>query len=144
MRGSSGKRHRELVSLAFVVAIAEQSPHGMGQELESNEKRGAAVEQGSPCFRPQVGNGLKIEGNGFLQGRENLLEGPSLDSDVEIEADRLPFAIPAFGVAMERSGGHFRVPRYELRFTLREIYRLGLYSSIWESVVIEEGTTHVP
>ena len=33
---SSGKRHRELVSLMITTVVAEQRPHGMGQEFKPN------------------------------------------------------------------------------------------------------------
>jgi hypothetical protein len=33
---SGGKRHRELVSLFVTILVAEQSAHGIGQELEPN------------------------------------------------------------------------------------------------------------
>jgi hypothetical protein len=33
---SGGKRHRELVSLIVTILVAEQSAHGIGQELEPN------------------------------------------------------------------------------------------------------------
>jgi hypothetical protein len=100
MIGSSGQRHRELVSLMVTIAIPEQSPHGMDQEPEPHEDRCPPMEQRSSLFWPQIRNGLEIERDCFLQGREDLLERPSLHRDVEIEADRLPLTIPAFGVAM--------------------------------------------
>jgi hypothetical protein len=36
MIASSGKRHRELVSLMMTTVVTEQSPHGMGQESKPN------------------------------------------------------------------------------------------------------------
>ena len=33
---SSRERHRELVSLMMTTVVAEQSPHGMGQESKPN------------------------------------------------------------------------------------------------------------
>jgi hypothetical protein len=113
MIGSSGKRHRELVSLAVAIMVAKQSSHRMRKEFEPNGQGGAPGEQRSSFFWLQVRNGLEIERNCFLQGCEDFFERPSLHSDVKIEADRLPLTIPAFGVAMERSIRQFHTPRYE-------------------------------
>jgi hypothetical protein len=113
---SRGKRHGELMSLAVTVAVAEQSSYRMQNEFESNGLRRVSVEQRSPLFRTQIGNGLEIERDRVPQGREDLLERPSLDGNVEVEADRLPLAIPAFGVAMERSVRQFHIP---VRIVLR-------------------------
>ena len=108
---SRGERHGELMSLAVTVTVAEQSSHRMQNEFESNRQRRVPVEQRSPFFRTQIGNSLKVDRDRVPQGREDLLERPSLHRDVEIEADRLPLTIPAFGVAVERSVRQFRVPR---------------------------------
>jgi hypothetical protein len=134
MIGSSGKRHRELVSLAVAIMVAKQSSHRMRKEFEPNGQGGAPGEQRSSFFWLQVRNGLEIERNCFLQGCEDFFERPSLHSDVKIEADRLPLTIPAFGVAMERSVRHFPIPRYEPHFRIAEVYRLSSLSSIWKAL----------
>ena len=63
---SSGKRHRELVSLMITTVVAEQRPHGMGQESQAER---IAVRSGGvePTVLPASGLiGLKIQGDGFL------------------------------------------------------------------------------
>jgi hypothetical protein len=143
MIGSSRQQHRELVSLISAIMIAKQPPDGMSQELEPNGKGRAPMEQKSSVFWPQIRNGLQIERDRFLQGCEDLLERPSLHRDVEIEADRLPLTHPAFGIAMERSGGQFRVPSCEPRFTLREMYRPSSLSSIRQAFGSNKTRTQV-
>ena len=100
MIGSSGDRHRELVSLVLAIVIAEQPSDGMSQELEPYEERCAPMEQSLPFSWLKVRNSLEIERDRLLQGSEHFLEGPTLHRDIEIEADGLPLTVPAFGVAM--------------------------------------------
>ena len=107
---STGERYGELMSLLGATVVAEQSTHRMSQELEPNGQWCASMKQGPPFFWWQIRDGLEIERNGLLQGREDLPERASLNGDVEVEADRLPLTIPAFGVAMKRSVRQFHIP----------------------------------
>lgn len=59
----------------------------------------------SPLFPwRQVSDRLKVQRDRFLERTEDLLEGTTLDRNVEVEADRLPIAVAAFGVAAQTSG----------------------------------------
>jgi predicted RNA binding protein YcfA (HicA-like mRNA interferase family) len=104
MRASSGERHGELMVLSVAVTVREQSAQYVRQELEPNRQRSLTMEQGASFMWRQVRDALKIEENRFLERTEDLLEGATLDRDVEVEADRLPIAVATFGIAAQISG----------------------------------------
>jgi hypothetical protein len=92
------------MALSVAITVCEQSAQSMRQELEPNWERSWAMEQGLSFLRRQVCNTLEVKGNRSLQRTEYLLERAALDRDVEIEADRLPITVAAFGIAPETSG----------------------------------------
>jgi hypothetical protein len=75
----------------------------MGQELEPDREWCWAMEQSASFLGWQIRDALKVERNRFLEGAEHLFEGTALDGDIEVEADRLPITVLAFGVAMQSS-----------------------------------------
>jgi hypothetical protein len=108
---SGGQRHRELMPLSVASTAVEQSTKRVSEELQSDIERRRTIEQGSPLLRRQIRNGLEVQRNRLLKGGENLLEGVALNRDIEIEADRLPVAITAFGVAAKNSRRQLRTFR---------------------------------
>ena len=104
MRASSGKRHGELMALSVAITVGEQAAQGMGEKLQPDRERCRTVEQTAPFVRREIVDAFEVKQNRFPEGTEDLLERPPLDRDVEIEADCLPIAVPAFGVAAQTSG----------------------------------------
>jgi hypothetical protein len=75
----------------------------MPQEFEFDGERSGAMEQGLLFVGWQIRDPFQVEGNRVVKRSKHLLERAALDRDVEIEADRLPIAAPAFGVAVKGS-----------------------------------------
>jgi hypothetical protein len=120
-----------MVSLMVAIVV---TAHGMSDKFKPNGQGRIASEQRSLLLQREVRHGLQIERDGFLKGAEHLFEPVSLDRDVEIEADRLPIAIPALRVAVERPAHLFLTPRHQLHLRIAEVYRLKVLSSIWQRV----------
>ena len=107
MSASSGQRHRKLMASSVAITVREQPAQRMGQELEPDRERSRAMEQSALFLWRQVRDTCEIQRNRLLERAEHLFEGAALDRYVEIEADRLPLAIPAFGIAAQTSGRQY-------------------------------------
>lgn len=101
MKDSSSERHCELMAVSVTITVSEQSAQRLRQKSEPDRKRRRTTEETPLFLGRQIRDALQIKRDRFLERTEDLLEGVALDRDVEIEADRLPIAIPAFGVAAQ-------------------------------------------
>lgn len=54
-------------------------------------------------LRRQLADAFQIKSNRLIEGVVDLGEGTSLNGNVEVEANRLPLVITAFGVTMKQS-----------------------------------------
>ena len=62
------------------------------------------MEQSSSFLWRQVSDSLEVQRDRFTQRAEHFLQRAALDREVEMEADRLPVAIPTFSIAAQTSG----------------------------------------
>jgi len=85
--------------LSVASTAAEQSTKRVSQELQPDIQWRRPIEQGRPLLRRQIRDGLKVQRDCLPKEGENLIERAALNRDIEVEADRLPVAIAAFGVA---------------------------------------------
>ena len=92
------------MALSVTITVGEQPPQRMSQEFQLDRKRCRTMEQSTLFLRRQIRHTFQVQRDRFLERLEYLLEGAALDCNVEIEADRLPIAIPAFSVAAQTSG----------------------------------------
>jgi hypothetical protein len=97
----SGRQwHGELVSL-YVVGVGRKQPsRRMREEFQPDREGRRALKQRRLFLQRQIGDGLEVQRDRFPKGRKRLVKGPTLNRYIEVETDRLPAFVPAFGVAV--------------------------------------------
>ena len=86
------------------VSAEEQSARRLRQVLQPDQERHRPMEKGWSFLWRQIGDRLEIQRDRFLELVEYLLKRSTLNRNVDVEADRLPIAVPASGEAMQNSG----------------------------------------
>jgi hypothetical protein len=91
------------MALSVGVTACEHSACRVREELQPDKKRHRPAEKGRLLVCREIGDGLEVQRDRFLERAENLLEGAPLHRDVEVEANGFPIAVSPFGIAVKRS-----------------------------------------